>query len=83
MPKVKYLTTSAGPGGTIQPGRIVKVSKELAQQLIDGHYAVMYEKDEESKVAPEMETAVSAEQEETTVAEQPKPKRGRPSKAKS
>jgi hypothetical protein len=52
MPKVLYLTTAAGPDDVIHEGSIRNVSKEVAQELIDGGFARMVSASEEATAGP-------------------------------
>lgn len=45
--KVKLHTTYAGPEGSHQPGAVINVTDEHAQELIDGGFAIDHVKAEE------------------------------------
>jgi hypothetical protein len=45
MPKIKMLTTSAGPNGSIQAGQETTVSEKEAKDLVEGDYATYVEEE--------------------------------------
>jgi len=70
--KIRMLTLMAGPDGVLAPDQVVNLPKEKAQALIEGGFAVAFEK-QKAEGKPE---AAAVEPPETTAKPKPKKKSG-------
>lgn len=50
--KIELKTRLAGPGGIFDPGSVIDLEKGLAEQLVNGGYALSLEPIEEPKEKP-------------------------------